>query len=241
MPGVGWASFANSCGRSARLASDDHFVEIVFCQVKLGVGVVLEELLNGAIGINVLHRVAGRFLSLDRVAIGHVVAAEAGVRSCVPRMEERQHSPARTHGGPKALDEWSNQFLWHVIQRGPEQKDVEFPARKIEVAIEEAFHVKAGYAVLIRSADPVTMQGFIHHIGHVHSVAQRGEEVDIGRRGGANVEDAQSLLGLEIFKQILPGTRVSRHPWTGQNRGSSRSLSTVLWSAEYIAHHVIGL
>src|ERR1700691_6107245 len=104
MPGAGWASFASSYGSSARLASDNHFVEVVFRQVELGVGVVLEELLNGAIGIDVLHRVTGRFLGFNGVAVGHVVAAEAGIRSRVLGMKERHHASARPHGGPKAFD-----------------------------------------------------------------------------------------------------------------------------------------
>ena len=92
------------------LASDDHFVEVVFRQVELGVGVGLEELLDGPIGIDVLHRVAGRFLGLNGVAVGHVVTAEAGIGSGVPGMEEREHTAAGTQGGAKPLDHRPDQM-----------------------------------------------------------------------------------------------------------------------------------
>src|ERR1700744_944857 len=106
MPGVGLGSYANSCGR---LASDDHFVEVVLRQVKLGVGVGLEEFFNGAIGIDVLHRVSGGFLGLNGVAVGYVVAAKAGVRSGVSGMEKGKHAAARSKRRAKALDHGRDQ------------------------------------------------------------------------------------------------------------------------------------
>src|ERR1700722_602655 len=99
MPGDGLASFASYCGRSA---SDDDFVEVVFSQVELGVVVGLEQLLNGPIGIDMLHRVARRFLGLNGVAVGHMVSAEAGVGSGVAGMEECQHPAAGTQCGGEA-------------------------------------------------------------------------------------------------------------------------------------------
>src|ERR1700733_12147276 len=101
MPGAGSGSYASSCGR---LASDDYFVEIVLGQVELGVGVGLEEFFNRSIGIHVLHRVSGGFLGLNGVAVGHVVAAKAGVWSGVSGMKKGKHAPAGTQGGAKALD-----------------------------------------------------------------------------------------------------------------------------------------
>src|SRR5271165_6143555 len=134
MPGDGSASFASCCGS---LASNDHFVEVVFGQVELGVVVGLEELFNGSIGIYALHRVASGFLGLNGIAVGHVVTAEAGVGTGVPGMEEREHTSAGAQGGAKALDHGADQRLGHIVERSPEQDDVEFPARKVEVVIEK--------------------------------------------------------------------------------------------------------
>src|SRR5216683_7890873 len=116
MPGDGLASFASYCGRSA---SDDDFVEVVFSQVELGVVVGLEQLLNGSIGIDTLHRVACSFLGLNGVAVGHVVTAEAGVGSVVAGMEERQHAAAGTKCRAEPLDHRPNQRLRNIVQRSP--------------------------------------------------------------------------------------------------------------------------
>src|SRR5579859_113515 len=101
MPGGGSASFASSYGRSA---SNDDFVEVVFCQVELGVVVGFEQLLYSPVGIDMLHRVARSLLGLNGVAVGHVVTAEAGVGAVVAGMEERQHATAGTQRRAKPLD-----------------------------------------------------------------------------------------------------------------------------------------
>src|ERR1700730_7225661 len=108
MPGDGSASYASYCGRSA---SDDDFVEVVFRQVELGVVIGLEQLLDGPIGIDVLHRVARCFLGLNGVAVGYVVAAEAGVGTLVAGVEERQHAPTGTQSRAEPLDHGPDQRL----------------------------------------------------------------------------------------------------------------------------------
>src|ERR1700677_4067930 len=107
MPGGGSASCANYFGRwGTALASDDHFVEVVFGQVELAVGVGLEELLDGSIGVNTLHRIACGFLGLDAVSVGHMITAEASIRAVVLGVEEGEHATAGTQARAKALDHW---------------------------------------------------------------------------------------------------------------------------------------
>src|SRR5208282_1307076 len=118
MPGDGSASCANYFGRWAGLlASDDYFVEIVFGQEKLRVGVRLKQFLDGPIGIDALYREAGRLLGFNAVSVGHVITAEAGIRSGVLGVKEGEHTAAGTQAGAKTLDHRADQLLGHVIQR----------------------------------------------------------------------------------------------------------------------------
>src|ERR1700757_1240506 len=105
MPGDGSASFASSCGRSA---SNDDFVEVVFCQVELGVVGGLGQLLNGPVGIDMLHRVARSLLGLNGGAVGPGVTAEAGNGAVGAGMEERQHAAAGTQRRAETLDHRPN-------------------------------------------------------------------------------------------------------------------------------------
>ena len=57
--------------------------EIVLRQEEFGVGIRLEQFLDRTIRVDTLHGIAGRFLGLNAVRIGDVVAAEAGVRARV--------------------------------------------------------------------------------------------------------------------------------------------------------------
>ncbi len=223
---------AEARGFHPALTGNQDFVEIVFGEEELGICVGFEDFLDGAVGVHAPDLEGSRFLHFDAVAIGEVVSAEGGLGARGARVEESEKASSGAHRRAKPLDYRANQDFRKIVQRGPEQDNIEFPAGEIQVVVEKAFHIELRFGTWLRCYEPVGAGSLMHNIGHVNSVAQRRKEIDIGRGGRTDVQDAQSLFALKMFEQGRPSAGMARHARPDKKRRVNGGGIAVLCSAE---------
>src|SRR6185312_14262550 len=102
-------------------------------------------------------------------------------------------------------DDRLDEGLGQIVERGPEEDDVEFAAGEVERLPEEGVGIQDGITVGVLTALPVAGAGVTHEVREKDAVAEFGEEVDVGGRSGTDVDDAQTGFGLEALAQHGPG------------------------------------
>jgi len=92
---------------------------------------------------------------------------------------------------------------------------------ELQGLVEESPDIPDRFTLGVGASDPVARAGILHQVGEKHGMAKAGEVVDVGRRGKANVDDAQAGFLLEPLAQRRPSAGVTRDSGPGVARVSS--------------------
>lgn len=219
------------------LAGDHDFVEVVFGEEEAVVAEAGEELFDVAVGVDALDGVRLGRLHLDGVRAGDVVAAEGGAWAGGFGVEDGEDISALVDAMLEVLDERQDELLRDVVESVPEEHDIELAAAEVEVLLEEAGDVEARFATIFFGREnPVASEGLVDEVGHVYAVAEAGEEVDVLRGGGTDVEDAEVRLLLEMLEHRAPSAGVAGDAGAGE-QGTTCAMRFVRGSLKEVAQH----
>lgn len=227
---------------SLELATDDYFVDIVFGEKKFAVAVVAEKLFNAAVGINTLHWKTLTLLHLDIVGIGQMVATVGSIFSHLLGVEQRQDPAAWKQACAEAVNHRADHCVGQVIERRPQQHHVEKPAGELEVMFEKRFRVELlnlWSVPFLHHLYPFRLHRFVDNVCHVDAVSQAGQEIDVGRRGWTDVEDAEIRLLLKVFVHGRPRAGVPGHTGPGEYGWTPWSSIFSITFPEQLAQHDI--
>jgi len=182
-----------------------------------------EEAFDAAIGEGALNGKGLGQLDIDVVTGGQMITAVDSLFAVGAGMEEGENLSPGIHGVLKMPDDGRHERFRQIVEGGPKQDDVESSAGEIEGLFEVALDIPDGIPVLVDSGLPVDSAGVLHQVGEEDAVPEFREVIDVGGRGVADVDDAQSGLGLQSLAQRRPTSAVAWDAWPG---GTGRARQT---------------
>ena len=177
-----------------------------------------EDLFYLAVGTDVQDRVRGHALHLHLVRAGEVITGESGLVAGGFGVKEGEEPAVRFEYLVEAVYDGLNKGLRDVIERVPEEHDVEMTTGEVEIGVEEAVYVNDrvyvndwGFGGLVGTGwmGPVRARGFFDEVRHVDAVAELGYEVDVAGGGWAYVQDAEALRAAEVAGDLGPAAGVA--------------------------------
>jgi len=179
--------------------------------------------LDAAVGERALDREWLGQLYLDVVGRCHMEAAVYRLLAFSPGVKERKHLPPRVHRPAQVRNHRRQKCIRQVVKRCPKEHHVEGSSGKAQRLIQKPFGIQDGLAVFILADLPVVRASIVNQVREEDTVPHVGEEIDVGRRCKAHIDNAQPGFGQQPLADRRPAVRVARHlgpGWAG--RGNDR-------------------
>lgn len=211
--------------RETSLARNHGLKNAVLGQKLAEAGPVGKEPLNTAVGKNPLQGKLLRQLHLHLVPGSEMEAAMKSLLALGPGVEQGKHLSAGIHGGKETVHNGADEWFRKIVEGCPEQDGIEGTSGEIENLVKKRINIPDRISGEIVARDPVSAIGILNQIGEEDTVPQPGEVVDVGRRGVADVNEAEAGIGLKPLAQGTPPARMASEFGPRQSRDGGDGIA----------------